>query len=124
MEVAIELVGDISSEDSMALRRLAELVENDCELSVDIERAPVQPGTKDGGLAIGIAIASLTVASLETLFTAITYWKSRNPKYSISVKRDDVTEAIENLDFEQYQKEYGKLSQDSRVQIDIKREKA
>ena len=120
MEARIRIVGDISSEDSARLRHLAELIEAECGLSVQIEERKARRGVKDGGLVIGIAIASLGVASISAFLTALAYWKSRNPKYSISVSRGGVTESIENLDFQRYQQEVSKLKEDCRVKIDVK----
>jgi hypothetical protein len=119
MKARISFVGDVLGEDSIRLTQLAELIESDCELSVEVKRKKSEFGVKNGGLAIGIAIASLGLASLRSLFTVLAYWKSQNPKYSISVTRGDLIETIENLDFERYQKEFGRLAQDSRVKIDV-----
>jgi len=109
MKARIRFVAEPSSRDSIKLRELAEIIESDCGLSVEIEKGNVEQGIKDGGLIIGIAIAGLAVTSIGTLFGVLSYWKSHNPQYSISVTCGNITETIENLEYDQYLKVFDDL---------------
>ncbi len=85
MKAYIKLEGDVTAEDSFEFKELANLIEKECDLSLEIEKTEPQPGVRDGGLAIAIAIASLAVATLQTLISVVQYWQSKRPKYSLSV---------------------------------------
>lgn len=57
------------------MKELANLIEKECDLSLEIEKTEPQPGVRDSGLAIAIAIASLAVATLQTLISVVQYCK-------------------------------------------------
>lgn len=85
MKAYIKLEGNVTDDDSYSLKELADLISKDCDLSVKIEKTEPEPRGKDGGLAIGIAIASLAIATIQTLISVFQYWQSKRPKYSLSV---------------------------------------
>ena len=69
--------------------KLVDKIKQDCDLSVTLEKQEVKKGDKDSGLTIGIAIVSLTIASIRTFFTVLSYWQSKQKNYSVSVKDND-----------------------------------
>jgi len=85
MKAYIKLEGNVTDDDSESLKELANLIRKDCDLSVEIEEKKPESGKKDGGLAIAIAIASLAVATIQTLISVFQYWQSKRPKYSLSI---------------------------------------
>lgn len=85
MDAYIKFENNVLEEDSYNLQQLANLIEEECDLSVNIEKADAQPGVRDGGLAIGLAIASLALTAIQTLISVLQYWESKQPKYSLSV---------------------------------------
>ena len=91
MKAYINLEGDVTAEDSFYFKELANLIKTECDLSVKVEETKLEPGVKDGGLATGLNIASLTLTGIQTLFSTLQYWESRQgngelrPKYSVLV---------------------------------------
>ncbi|MCL2933699.1 MAG: hypothetical protein MGG11_16060 [Trichodesmium sp. MAG_R03] len=94
MKAYIKLEGDVTAEDSFYFKELANLIKTECDLSVKVEETKPEPGVKDGGLATGLniaSIASLTLTGIQTLFSTLQYWESRQgngelrPKYSVLV---------------------------------------
>lgn len=85
MDLCIRFDKNITDEDSYNLKELAKLIEDECNLSIKIEKGKTNTGVKDGGLAMGIAIASLTLAALQTLISVLQYWESKQPQYSLSI---------------------------------------
>lgn len=85
MNVYISFNENVTEEDSYNLKLLARLIEDDCDLSVNLEEGEPQIGIRDGGLAIGIAIASLALTTLQALISVLQYWESKQPEYSLSI---------------------------------------
>jgi len=89
MKAYIKLEGDVTAQDSLYLKELANLIEKECDLPVEIEKTDPQVGVRDSGLAIGLAIASLTFTGIQTFFTTLQYWESKQqngkPKYSVLI---------------------------------------
>ena len=85
MDVYIRFEENITDEDSYNLKQLARLIEDECDLSVKIEKGEAYTGVRDGGLAIGIALTSLALAALQTLISVLQYWESKQPEYSLSI---------------------------------------
>jgi hypothetical protein len=85
MDVRISFEGAITEDDSYHLKNLAQLIEEECDCSVSIETRESEVGIKDGGLAIGIAIASLVLTGIQTLVSVLQYWESQQSQYSISI---------------------------------------
>ncbi|NEQ46960.1 MAG: hypothetical protein F6K00_26830 [Leptolyngbya sp. SIOISBB] len=97
MESHISFDSDINDEDSYQLTKLASMLEDEYALSVELERLQAAQGERDGGLVIGIAIASLGFTAIQALIAALQYWDSRQPKYSVSVISGNKTLLVENL---------------------------
>lgn len=88
MDVSISFEGAITEDDSYHLKKLAQLIEEECDYSVSLETRESEAGIKDGGLAIGIAMASLALTAIQTLVSVLQYWESRQSQYSISITID------------------------------------
>lgn len=84
-----------SAADSAALLELARYIEADCNILVEVESVPAIHGTKVVELAEALTIVGLAVNAVRSLMSVLTYWKSRNPTYSISVTRGEVTVTVE-----------------------------
>lgn len=85
MDTYITFESEVTAEDSCNLQELANLIKDECDLSLEVEKKESKPGIKDGGLVIGIAIASLTLALIQTLIQVLQYWESQQETYSISI---------------------------------------
>ena len=88
MKAYISLEGDVTGEDSFYLKELANLIEEKCDLSVEIEKTGPQLGVKDSGFVIGLNIASLAFTAMQTFFSTLQFWESRQQngvKYSVYV---------------------------------------
>jgi hypothetical protein len=88
MNVGISFEGTINEDDSYHLKNLAQLIEEECDCSVSIETRESEVGIRDGGLVIGIAIASLVLTGIQTLVSVLQYWESQQSQYSISITID------------------------------------
>jgi hypothetical protein len=109
MDLCIAFEGDITEEKSYQTDCLAKLIKHECCLELKIERSEIQEGVKDDGLAIGIAIASLGVAAIQSLVAVLQYWESKNPKYSLSIRMRNETFLIENLSKEEFKRKLRKI---------------
>jgi hypothetical protein len=122
MEAKINLLSDVSAEDSYALLELAALLESECDVVVQQKRDSVKSGVKDGGLVIALTIAGLALSTISTLFTALSYWQTRQQskqvKYSVAFIIGNKIVQIENLTPEQVQSEIEKLQVSEQV-IDV-----
>ncbi|WP_424100281.1 hypothetical protein [Moorena producens] len=85
MDAYIKFKENVTEDDSYNLKQLAALIEEDCDLSVNLEKQDAQPGVKDGGFATGITIASFPLTVIQTLISVLQYWQSKTPKYSLSI---------------------------------------
>ncbi|RWX48368.1 hypothetical protein VT98_11623 [Candidatus Electrothrix communis] len=101
-----------SAERSSHLIKLADLIEVECDLSVKRNKSAPQQGEKDGGLTIGLTVAGLVLTGIGTLIAALSYWKSQQPKCSISITRGNVTVVIENIPPDQLRSEVAKLEKE------------
>jgi hypothetical protein len=122
MEAKINLLSDVTEEDSYALLELATLLESECDVVVQQKRDSVKSGVKDGGLVIALTIAGLALTTISTLFTALSYWQTRQQskkvRYSVAFIVGNKIFQIENLTPEQVQSEIEKLQVSDQV-IDI-----
>ena len=97
MDVVIEFQNQVDDEDSFHLRELANLIEKECDLAVQVDEEATQQGTKVGLLAVSLAVAGVALSAIIALISVLSYWKSQRPKYSVSVTRDDKTWTVSNL---------------------------
>jgi hypothetical protein len=103
MNININLQHEVTSEDSYELEYLAMLIEKECDLSLYKEKTKLLSKVKDGGLTIGIALASLALSAVGTFISVLAYWQSQKPKYSVSMIIGSQTYTIENISPQQIQ---------------------
>lgn len=121
METRIKFEGDVTQEDSYNLGELANLIQQDCDLPVKLKKADSEGGVKDGGLIIGLTVIGLVLSAIGTLVSVLSYWKSQQPKYSLTISYGGKTLSIENMSSEQIKNEFTKLQAEStNSQIEIK----
>ncbi|MEH1974706.1 MAG: hypothetical protein V7L02_16165 [Nostoc sp.] len=85
MDVYISFEEKVTAEDSYNLKQLATLIQDECDLSVTIKKQEAETGVRDGGLAMGIAIASLAIAVFQTLISVLQYWESHQSTYDLFI---------------------------------------
>ena len=98
MDAHIKFEGNITDEISYDLEQLAYLIEQDCDLSVGRENQPPKPGVKESGLIIGLTIAGVVLSGIQALFSALSYWDSKQEKYSLLISFDNKRFLLENMD--------------------------
>jgi len=95
MDIDIHFRGILRTEDSGELDVLADSI---AAISPSLERSRMLvPGVKDGGLTIGLAIAGLTLSALSTLVSALAYWRSTRPQYSMTIRDGEAEYSFNNL---------------------------
>ncbi len=100
MNFAISLNQPVTDQDSLNLTQLAEILEHDYDVPVQLIRQDGARGVKDGGLTIAISIIGVGISAIGTIISALSYWKSQQPNYSISLKSGDRTITIDNVNQE------------------------
>ena len=120
MNAIVSFTSSLNEEDSFELVQLGNLVESDCDLAVQIQRQDSAAGAKDGGLAIGLAIAGLSVGAVGALISVLAFWRSTRPRYSVSMARGDTTFSIDNLHSGRFERMIS--NDDSDIEILISRE--
>ena len=119
MNISIKTRETISPEDSFELTKLGELIEREVKQNVRFEKVN-KNGIKSGGLTIGIEITGFIFSGISTLISILLYWKSQNPKYSVTLKRGDYTLKFENLKKKEFIDVVKKIeSQRSKSNIEI-----
>ncbi len=101
MKVNIRLVSPPDAIDSQELSELANMIKDDCSVVVEEQKLDSPKGRKDGGLTVGIAIASLTVSAVSAFIAVLSYWQSTHPRYSLNVTSGAVQVTIERLSKEE-----------------------
>lgn len=101
MDIRIKFQGDINQVISNDLIDLAELITEDCGVSVTQEKKKPEPGVKDSGLTIGLAIAGLALTGVQTAINAAQYWKSERPTYLLSISSGSQTYTLDNANKEE-----------------------
>jgi len=104
MKINISFDAKMCENDSQNLIELANLVENDCDINVQLEKDLKAKGVKDGGLTIGLTILGLSISAIGTLISVLSYWKNKNPKYSLSITHNNCSFSISEMDSNQLEK--------------------
>ncbi|MBD2691572.1 hypothetical protein [Anabaena catenula] len=101
MNVDIKYEGDIYLQVSNDLIELADLITEECGVSVAQKKTKPESGAKDSGLTIGLAIAGLALTGVQTAISAVQYWKSEHPKYLLSIYSGGETYILDNTNKEE-----------------------
>lgn len=88
----------IDAQDSSNLEQLAHILSYDYDLPVNKERQESLAGVKDGGLTIAISIIGIGISAIGTIISALTYWKSQLPKYSVTMTVGTKTITIDTIE--------------------------
>jgi hypothetical protein len=88
----------IDDRDSVNLEKLAHILSYDYDLPVSKEHQEPQTGVKDGGLTIAISLIGVGISAIGTIISALTYWKSQLPKYSVTMTVGTKTITIDTIE--------------------------
>ena len=124
MNIRIQFDGETNQETSSNLNALADLIWEECNVSVKQEKQKSYPGIKDSGLTISLTIVGLTLAAVQTAITAAQYWKSEHPQYVLSIySQTGVVYTLDNASREEVDRiitMISSLPQDTIQDIEIK----
>ena len=123
MNIHIQFDGETNQKTSSDLNALADLISEECGVSVIQKKQKSSPGVKDSGLTIGLTIAGLTLAAIQTAISAAQYWKSERPRYLLSIYSEAGVYTLDNASGEEVDrviKIISSLPQDTTQDIEIK----
>ncbi|MCI5115766.1 MAG: hypothetical protein D3921_12435 [Candidatus Electrothrix sp. AW1] len=103
-----------TGEKSFCLKNLAELIEKEADIAVQLQKGSPKEGNKDGGLTIALSITGLALSAVATLFSVLTYWRSQQPNYSVSIECGNTTIKLDNLSSDEFQAVIKKLEEENR----------
>jgi len=101
-------------ESSYYLNNLAELIEKEADIPVELEKDSPKEGNKDGGLTIALSITGLALSAVATFVSVLSYWKSQQPRCSVSITCGDITIELDNISPAQLQAVIKKLEEQNR----------
>ncbi len=119
MDVNIRLVVTPDATDSQELSALANMIKDDCSVAVEEQKLHSPQGRKDGGITVGIAIASLTVSAISAFIAVLSYWQSTRPRYSLKVTLGAVQVTLERLSKEELVNLSRQLQQVNFTDLDV-----
>lgn len=99
--VTIEFIDTLTAEDSIAIVSLAETINDETPIVAQTSME-VKDGTK-GDLTFAIGIVTLGLTAISSLIAVLDYWRSRYPKYSISLKIGNTTYKKEGMDKKEFE---------------------
>ncbi|XOF34481.1 MAG: hypothetical protein ACL93V_04080 [Candidatus Electrothrix sp. YB6] len=99
-----------SGESSYRLNSLAEFIEQEADIPVQLEKGEPQKGSKTD-LTIALSIAGLALSAVATLVSVLSYWKSQQPNYSVSIKCGNTTIQLNNVSSDELQAVIKKLEE-------------
>lgn len=103
-----------TGESSCCLNNLAELIEKQADIPVQLEKDSPKEGNKDGGLTIALSITGLALSAVATLVSVLSYWKSQQPNYSVSIECGNTTIKLNNVSSDELQAVIKKLEEQNR----------
>lgn len=103
-----------TGESSYCLNNLAELIEQEADIAVQLEKASPKEGDKDGGLTIALSIAGLALSAVATFISVLSYWKSQQPNYSVSIECGNTTIKLNKISSDELQAVIKKLEEQNR----------
>ncbi|NET55587.1 MAG: hypothetical protein F6K47_05275 [Symploca sp. SIO2E6] len=101
MNISITFKGETNQETSSELITLADLISEECGVSVGQEKQKPDPGVKDSGLTISLAIAGLALTAAQTAISAAQYWQSKRPQYVLSIYSEAGVYTLDNANREE-----------------------
>ena len=103
-----------TGESSYCLNNLAELIEQEADIAVQLEKASPKEGHK-ADLTIALSIAGLALSAVATLISVLSYWKSQQPNYSVSIKCGNTTIEFNNVSSDEIQAVIRKLEEHNQL---------
>jgi hypothetical protein len=88
----------IDAEDSLNLEQLAHILSQDYDLPVNREYQESVTGEKDSGITIAISLIGVGISAVGTIISALSYWKSQLPKYSVTVTTEGKTITMDTIE--------------------------
>jgi hypothetical protein len=96
MQADVSFIGEVTPPDALALDELFDAFVEE-GVSARKQKTQAEPGKKDGGLTIGLAITGLVLSGIGSVVSILNYWQSTRPKYKVTVVRGETTVQVENL---------------------------
>ena len=90
--VTIQVEGQITAEQSLALDELANLFEIDYDVPVERKKSTLIPGKKSEF----IEVVKISLMTITTLVTVVGFWMSTRPKTTITIANDGNKLTINN----------------------------
>jgi len=106
IQMKINFTSTVSEKDSRSLQELNQLIKNEADLETNSTMMKIEGAKADALIALEIISISLTAIS--TLITVLDYWKSKNPKYSITYNVNGNSFTQENISKIEFEKEMQK----------------
>ncbi|MGD1908222.1 MAG: hypothetical protein ACFB0C_19835 [Leptolyngbyaceae cyanobacterium] len=127
MKTEIRLLGNATAEDSFALSELSNLLEDECDTSIEQEHQESQDGVKDGGLVIALTIVGLAMTAVSTVVSVLSYWESRQKekeiKYSVAIVVGNKTITIDNIQPSYIEAELAALKpEEQNIEVQVSRQ--
>lgn len=102
----------IDAQDSSNLEQLAHIFSHDYDLPVNKERQEPLAGVKDGGLTIAVSLIGVGISAIGTVISALAYWKSQLPKYSVTMMIGEKTITIDTTEPDKLPEMISKIERD------------
>lgn len=120
MDIHIVSGFESSTEDSLALDELRDMLASELDREVKAERSTPPSGSKDGGLTIALAIGNLTVGLIKVCLDLVKMWRESQTRYKLKVRVGDIEVSLDNLTASELDKQLAALSpQDQILTIEI-----
>jgi hypothetical protein len=87
----------IDAEDSLNLEQLAHMLSQDYDLPANKEYQEPVAGEKDSGLIIAVSLIGVGISAIGTIISALSYWKSQVPKYSVTITTGEKTITLDTI---------------------------
>lgn len=102
----------VDSQDSLNLEQLANIFSHDYDLPVTSERQEPVTGEKDSGLTIAISLIGVSVSAIGTIISALSYWKSQLPKYSVTITAGGKTITMDTIESDKLPEMISRIERD------------
>ena len=119
MNIYIRFDGEVTPEKSHMLTELAELINENGDLPVDVEKKKAKQGMKPIDLVTALSIVGVALSAIGTLISILSFRKSQEPSISVSITRGDTTISIDNVKPNQIQQLTSQLEAEESPEIGI-----